>query len=119
MTLDGSNSLSAAPTIPFHVARLYGARPTASVQPARGADTIAAITPTNSGDAAASGKLDRLVGAVVPGRVSFDEVSLSGGLAATERGGAPRAVLPFYTRPGDRQEAATAIQVGRRLDVAG
>jgi hypothetical protein len=52
--------------------------------------------------------VSRLVGAVVPGRVSFaGEVPVQTGSIA------------LYRHPADRNAAATGVQAGRVLDVTG
>ena len=49
----------------------------------------------------------------VPGAVRFDE-----GLSDVSAAAKPDA-LPFYTRPGDVNAAATGIHAGRSLDIEG
>lgn len=82
----------------------------ASVRPVAPAAPIGRIAPTADGPPRPDRPegLDRLVAAVVPGRVNFD------GPVASPAPGEP---LPFYRHPGDRNEAATAIRLGRGLDV--
>jgi hypothetical protein len=60
--------------------------------------------------AAGSGKLGELVGAVVPGGVDFS------GQQPVVGAGAPMA---FYSRPSERNEVATVLSLGKRLDVVG
>lgn len=116
---------SLGPTNPYLIARAYGSSATAgggrvastpvpATEPVRGVE--------RSGAAAVVGRIGRdepparsatgfeaLVAAVVPGGVDFS------GAAPTPKADA----LPFYRRPGDRNEAATAWQAGRTLDVQG
>ena len=105
MHIDGTNSFN-SPIAP-HIARAYGlpaTRPTMSIGPAQPASTQ-------------SGSIDKLPSpaqALVAGRVNgpieFDGVSV------------PRAnpaALSLYTRAADRIEAATAVHIGRTIDVKG
>lgn len=114
MTLDPSSTLgparSGAPvtqaTNPFHISRAYGVRPAQSPDAVAAISPVAAVAkarPSNPG-------IDRVVGAVVPGGVEFGPAA-GAGAASTS--------LAFYTRAGDRIEAATALQVGRTLDTQG
>jgi len=98
----------------FSLARAYGVpggpasvRPVAPAAPAPPVGRIAPASDSPPRPERPDG-LDRLVAAVVPGRVNFD------GPAAAPGPGEP---LPFYRHPGDRNEAATAIRLGRGLDV--
>lgn len=63
---------------------------------------------------ASSSKTEALVAAKVPGRVDFASTGSAGERAASA--GAP---MPFYRAPSDRNEAATAIMIGRGLDITG
>ena len=112
---------SIPPTIPFHVAQAYGIRPTA--QSPRGAGAAQTAEPSsqvsNAGPAAKlPSAAQKLVGATVPGRVDF-----SGDKPAQVRsgtgGGGGGGSLPFYTRPAEKNAAATAVTIGRSLDVRG
>ncbi len=84
--------------------------------PARRVDTLVGEA---SGEIAAriapasSAKTDALVAAKVPGRIDF---GASAAAAANRAQGQP---LPFYRAPSDRNEAATAILIGRGLDITG
>lgn len=114
MTIDRSSTLGpsrlnapvAPATNPFHVARAYGTRP------AQSPDAVAAIGPVAAAVKArpSNPSIDRVVGAVVPGGVEF------GPTAGARTAGSS---LAFYTRAGDRIEAATALQVGRTIDTQG
>jgi hypothetical protein len=97
------------PSIPFHVAKAYAAGPRSATRPDAASPGSPAY-PTRA-DTLVS---DRLVAATVPGRVGFDA---SGTARPTTD--APGPALPFYTRPGDKNAAATAIAVGRALDLQG
>ena len=107
MRIDGTNSFN-GPIAP-HIARAYGlpaTRPTMSIGPAQPA------SPT-----AQSGSIDKLpspaqalVAGRVDGPIEFDGVSV------------PRSnpsALSLYTRAADRIEAATAVHIGRTIDVKG
>ncbi len=116
-SIPSSNSIP--PTIPFHVAQAYGVRPSAQVsRPAASAQKSASISqapapqPASVGPAnKLPGAAQKLVGATVPGRVDF-----SGDKPQQVTG--PSA-LQFYTHPADRNAAATAVSIGRSLDVRG
>ena len=58
----------------------------------------------------------KLVGATVPGRVDFsgDNPAQVPGV-----GGGGGSSLQFYTRPAEKNAAATAVTIGRSLDVRG
>jgi len=97
MRINGSNS-GVPPTNPYHISRAYGVRATGGAPAA----------------AAAVGEVDRagvrrLVGGVVPGGVEFGD-----GSAVRPSSGA----LPMYRHPADKNAAATAVSVGRKLDVS-
>ena len=109
---------SISPSTPFHLARAYGAgapaqaRPAAVVQPLRQADR--ADVTARVGPAAS--KTASLVAGVVPGKAEFGPAQPAAARPASA--GVP-AALPFYRAPSDRNEAATAIMIGRSLDVNG
>ncbi len=99
------------PSLLFHVARAYGVSPTA------GAARLAPTQPAQPAEAARDHPgapdrrtIDRLVAAVVPGGVDFDDAG-----AHRVRDGA----LALYTRAGSKNEAATGVAAGRLLDVSG
>lgn len=117
-----STSNSIPPTIPFHVAQAYGVRPNAqtprSVGVERKSDSISQATSFSIPSGVSVGpaaKLpsaaQKLVGATVPGRVDFS------GEKPEQVAGA--STLAFYTRPADRNAAATGVSIGRSLDVRG
>jgi len=121
MTINGANPLpppSVFPTNPYHISRAYGTQPGGSVDPVKAVQR-AVTTPVQpvaqvARDAGAGVLQDenvrRLVAGVVPGGVAFDS------------GGASRPTgesLPFYKHPADKNAAATAVSVGRSLDVRG
>jgi len=117
MQINGNN-------IPFHVAKAYGVRSTASPKPAAPvARPSAAPTPTSDVpragsvrelDALAAGRrtarVDRLVGGTVHRPINFD------GAATARTDGGP---LQLYNRAADRVEAAIGVNVGRSIDVQG
>lgn len=103
-------------SIPVHVARAYGvnrAQPTRPAGPATPAQPVARIRPSDSHEPGqtSNAKIDALVAGRVDQPISFQ------GAAAPKS--APNAVLQLYTRAADRIEAATAVQLGRSLDVTG
>jgi hypothetical protein len=107
------------PSNPFHIARAYQVMPPRAMQPvapvrqvAPNRDTatagaIGAQRPEASSHAAKP--VGRMVAGVVPGRISF------AGSEPTSAGPA----LPMYRHPADKNAAATAISVGRSLDIKG
>lgn len=100
------------PTNPFHIARAYGVRP---VQPVERAVTtpVQPVQPVSRGSDSAAQRdpnIARLVAGVVPGGVSFEADG------AARPAGAP---LPFYRHPAEKNAAATAVSIGRSLDVNG
>lgn len=117
MTINGANPGS-FPTNPYHISRAYG------VQGGSGADRVkpveravtTEIQPVSrvSRDEGAGvlrdEGLQRLVAGVVPGGVSFNS---SGGAQPSG------AAMPFYRHPADKNAAATAVSIGRALDVQG
>ncbi len=91
------------PTIPFHVARAYGVGARrVSVTPLRHADGASAAQIVRGG-------AERLVAAVVPGKVDF---------SAGVQPPAPSAI-PMYRHPADRNAAAVSVEAGRMIDVTG
>ncbi|HVU65124.1 MAG TPA: hypothetical protein VHC70_14175 [Phycisphaerales bacterium] len=110
-----SNVSPISGSIPFHIAKAYG------IQPGQGAAGAQAAQPGASIRAAEpqGGRLptaaQRLVAAVVPGKVDFsgDSPRQVGG------GGAATSALPLYRHPAERNAAATAVSIGKSLDVTG
>ncbi|MGH7130554.1 MAG: hypothetical protein ACREJO_01220 [Phycisphaerales bacterium] len=102
-----SMDASIPPSIPFHVTRAYG--PSAGVRPVQPAARVAAPSAVKA--AAKIEPSSRLVAATVPGKVDFR--------ADGPQPGAGGAALPMYRHPADKNQAATAIQLGRSLDVSG
>lgn len=101
MSMDAGNL---PPSIPFHVARAYGPQAAAAARPAEAVRRVAEQAPVQKLE-----PVSRLVAATVPGRVDF-------------RSDAPQpgaAVIQMYRHPADKNQAATAIQLGRSLDVSG
>lgn len=102
-------------TIPFHVAKAYGIKPVAQVS----RQTQGMTQTAGTSQVSAGGSIDQskklsvagqsLVAAVVPGRVDFS------GEEPRQVGGA----LQMYRHPADKNAAATAVNVGRRIDVSG
>lgn len=106
------------PSNPYHIAQAYRVRPTSPIAPtmpvvgARGSDEARAAR----SDASASGasqspareaRLSRLIARVVPGGVGFE------GDSARPSG------LSLYSSAGERNIAATGVELGRRVDVRG
>jgi hypothetical protein len=96
---------------PNHVARAYGVKPVARVQPAQPVTSVEPVARIDAADAGSKTdpRLGRLVAATVPGGVSFE-------------GGVPKpttSAIPFYRHPADKNAAATAVNLGRVLDAKG
>ncbi|MFM9997119.1 MAG: hypothetical protein ACKVU4_15125 [Phycisphaerales bacterium] len=98
--------MSSIEPIPFHVAQAYAVN-TAS-RPAR-----VAVAPAGRAGGAEPARMparvDRLVAAVVPGRVDF-------------YAGEPvpsASAIPMYRHPADKNAAAVSVHAGRVLDVRG
>lgn len=94
------------PTNPFHVSRVYGVQPPLRLTAPRSIDPITPteprpVQPTNA---------QRLVAGGVPGRVDFSGDSARPSDPAT---------IPMYRHPADRNAAATAVAVGRTVDIRG
>ena len=94
---------SLAPTNPFHVSRVYGAPAPARIQPA---------APLGS---AAATRIDQLVGARVPGGIEFGH----DGVPQVGLGQRPIDSFQMYRHPADKNAAATAVMLGRVLDING
>lgn len=105
MRIDGSNNSF----MTSNIARAYGvpqarqAQPAIPTQPVAGVESMAFTPrlPTNA---------QSLVAGHVRGSVEFDGVSVPRSNPAS---------LNLYTRAADRIEAATAVQIGRTIDVKG
>jgi hypothetical protein len=106
MRIDGAQP----PTNPFHIARAYGVQNVGGAGAASRSQSVqkpAAVegaVPQQTLPSAAQ----KLVAAVVPGRVDFS--------GETPR---PGAGLQMYRHPADKNAAATGVQLGRSLDVSG
>lgn len=94
---------SLSPTTPFHIARAYGFDGASPAQ----AGSTGAIGGKLAGEAGS--RLAGLIGAVVPGGVDFS------GDAPAPSG----AALAMYRNPAEKNAAATAVLLGRRVDVSG
>lgn len=103
MRIEGGN----IPTNPYHIARAYGlqnARAVSGIRPAQQTAELKAPAQTALPSAA-----QKLVAAVVPGRVDF-----SG--PAPQPSAGP---LAFYRHPADKNAAATSVSLGKSLDISG
>ena len=118
MTINGANPGS-FPTNPYHIARAYGApgggAGVGPIKPVQRLVTtpVQPVQPVSRDGGAGSlqdANVQRLVAGVVPGGISFDA---AGGARPTGT------ALPFYRHPADKNAAATAVSVGRSLDVQG
>ena len=96
--------------ISFNLAKAYGLQAAIKPQPVAPVAKSTPATPPTA--AAASTRTDSLAAATVPGKISFDAAP-----AATR----PEAFSPLqmYSRPSDRNAVATAVAVGRTLDIQG
>jgi hypothetical protein len=88
--------------LPMHIAQAYGVR------------SVSAVAATRAIDKQTAGSAGQLVAGNVSKPVNFDASPIQRSVAA---GQAP--VFQMYTRAADRIEAATAIQIGRAIDVIG
>ena len=100
--------------IPFRAAQAYAVAPNTRVQPV--APVVRQSSPARIEApevTVAPTKIDRLVGAIVQGTIDFTDDQAKP--APSE------SALPFYTRPGQRNEAATNIvaNTGRTIDIRG
>ncbi|MHC5114155.1 MAG: hypothetical protein ACYTGP_06980 [Planctomycetota bacterium] len=95
-------------SLPMHIARAYGVTP--QVRPAAPLAPAAPATPATP--AADSSKLNQLVAGTV-------NVNASPPTTPTVAAGAADGPYQLYTRAADRIEAATAVQIGRSIDVRG
>lgn len=96
------------PTNPFHLARAYAVNPPRE----RTAAPVDRITPTSPREEArhkTPSNIDRLVAAVVPGRIDFS--------SAEPRHDNRSESIPLYRRPEDLNAAATNIHAGRVIDL--
>jgi len=99
--------------LPFHIARAYGIapvkQPTVPVEQARQA-VEAQRTEIRRELANPQRNISRLLAGVVPGGIDFSQETPQPTNTAS---------LPLYRHPADRNAAATAIQIGRSIDVTG
>lgn len=86
----------------MHIAQAYGMR------------TASAVPQGRVAQAESSGAAGQLVAGNVSNPVNFDAAP-----AARSNALNPAPVFQMYTRAADRIEAATAIQIGRSIDVTG
>jgi len=120
MTINGANP-GAFPTNPYHIARAYGAQSAPDVGPVKpvqravttAVEPVSPVSRDNGAGVLRDEGLQRLVAGIVPGGVAFDP---SGNARPSGAGGG---ALPFYRHPADRNAAATAVSVGRSLDIQG
>ena len=107
-----SSTTSIPPTIPFHVAQAYGVRPAAqSTRGVEAAKTPPAVSQASGPASKLPSAAQRLVGATVAGRVDFSGDSPKQSVSS--------GVLNLYAHPADKNAAATAVSIGRSLDVRG
>lgn len=104
MRIDGT----LPPTNPYHIARAYGVQGGASAASVRPVQNSAATQSVQSSEKQPSAA-QRLVAAVVPGRVDFSGATPQPGVNA----------LQMYRHPAERNAAATGVMLGRSLDVSG
>lgn len=119
------------PTLPFHLAKAYGlkaapATPFSKTTPAAPiglgvdrAEGVDRVRPADKADLAIPRKTasikERLIAAIVPDGVSFGD-----GIATSAKTAKPADdPMPFYRHPADKNAAATAINLGSRIDTNG
>jgi len=123
MTINGANP-GAFPTNPYHIARAYGVQQAPNVGPVKpvqravttAVEPVSPVSRDNGAGVLRDEGLQRLVAGVVPGGVAFDS---SGNARPSGTSGGGGAALPFYRHPADRNAAATAVSLGRSLDIQG
>jgi hypothetical protein len=101
------------PTNPYHIARAYNVAPPQPVRPQTPVDPIAPVTRSDapsSGARKQPSNIERLIGAVVPGRIDFADDG--------PRHNSRSEAIPLYRHPADLNAAATTIHAGRTLDVS-
>ena len=102
------------PTNPYHIARAYGVAAPQRAQAAPPVEPVAPVSRSAATDAGARKRpsnIDRLVGAVVPGRIDFTDQ----GPVHESRSES----IPLYRHPADLNAAATNVHAGRTLDISG
>ena len=99
-------------TNPAQIARAYGVAPATRPSPVRQTQTAGRIDQVNQVERAINTRAARLIAGVVPGGISFDNADSAHAAPTTDK-------LPFYRRPADQNAAATAINLGQRLDATG
>lgn len=92
------------PTNPHHLRIAYGVAPTRPLPSAQAPSGIEPIHRPRPSDAAS-----RLVAATTPGGVDFSPA----------RAAARTDAIQMYRHPADRNAAATAVALGRAIDVSG
>lgn len=109
-----ANTPAAAPKVTDRVSLSSVAGPSVAgkIQPQPKVGTAA---PVNQPTAASKAKIQSIVAAQVPGKVSFDSTSAS--TPATTPAATPTPALPFYTNPTMKNSAATGIAASRTLDM--
>jgi hypothetical protein len=121
-----SNISPTTGSIPFHIAKAYGAQSPQRTGGAQQTQQAGAIKSSEGleGVGGPSAKLptaaQKLVGARVPGKVDFSgdaPVQSAGGGGGA--GNLAASALPLYRHPADKNAAATAVSIGRSLDVTG
>ena len=106
----GSNS-----PLPFHIAQAYAlsgpqrAKPSVPVEQAREAVEHQRLEIRRE-LSSSQRNISRLIAGVVPGGIDFSQETPQ----PTDR-----ASIPFYRHPSDRNAAATALKIGRSIDVTG
>ena len=95
----------------FNAARAYGPASAGAISPARAVPAVRVVGGSEESEQRLPTPAQRLVAAVVPGRVDFSESQ------PKPLGGAD-ASLPLYRHPADKNAAATGVAVGRTLDVS-
>ncbi len=118
MRIDGTNGSN---FIAPHIARAYGVPPSRSAASITPASTIAPTSLTQataplaqigpaSAAQASNAAAQSLIAGRVPGAIEFDGVSVPRMNAGN---------FSLYTRAADKIEAATAVQIGRTIDIKG
>lgn len=106
--MDATSSIP--PSIPFRVAQAYGVRAPQSPATATPHEAARVQAAADRVELSRTSKARSLVAAKVPQRMDY---------AVPAAPPAARGALTLYAHPADRHAAATAVRVGRSLDVQG
>lgn len=78
---------------------------------------VGTATPVSQPTPASKARIDSIVAAKVPGKVTFDSTSSPAAPSITQTPSGNAALLPFYTNPTMKNTAATGVAASRSLDL--